>query len=465
MSTASDRAPRGAPHLSARTVLSRGQIIGVVLLLASLGFALYTDARQTFLWVNTAFIALYLVFSHYKLVLQFLSLGEGRAEEVGVQDAETDWPRYTILAPVYSEAGVVAGLVEHLKRLDYPADRLQILCLVEEDDSETRAALERCRLTPPFEVLVVSVSIPRTKPKACNYGLEFATGDLLVIYDAEDRPEPDQLKKAAVGFARAPQDVICLQARLDFYNPHANLITKLFTTEYACWFGFCLPGLHVLDAPIPLGGTSNHLRMSALRALGGWDPFNVTEDCDLGMRLYIHGYRTEPLDSTTWEEAASRMPVWIRQRSRWFKGYLQTYLVYLRQQDALAQRGGLHSLLHFHMIFGANCFCLLMNPFYWALTAVWFTTRLELVSSFYPLWVLIPALVAFLAGNGAFVLSAMLACVQGRRYRLLPYCLLTPIYWVFMSVGAWKGALQLLTRPFHWEKTPHGYAAAQETGT
>ena len=455
----------GLPRLNTRRVLSRPQALAAVLLLAGLVVALLADARVTFLWLNVLCIALYLVFSHYKLALQFLCLGQRPEAELPDDDAAFPWPRYSILVPLYHEGSAAPGLIEHLAAMDYPPEKLQILLLVEEDDAETRQAIDSCDIEAPFRMVIVPVSEPRTKPKACNYGLMQADGELLVIYDAEDRPDTDQLKKAAFQFYKSPPDLVCLQARLDFYNRTRNMITRLFTAEYACWFDFYLPGLHALEAPIPLGGTSNHFRLPALRLLKGWDPFNVTEDCDLGVRLYVEGQRTAPLDSTTLEEATFRLGPWIRQRSRWFKGYLQTYLVHLRQQPALLRSGGLGSMLHFHMVFGANCFCLLMNPVYWLLTVLWFTTRNEYLSSFYPLWVLIPALIAFLAGNAAFVLSAMLACLHRKNYSLIPVCLLIPVYWVFMSLGAWKGALQLITRPFYWEKTPHEGVTAGEAGS
>ncbi len=199
-----------------------------------------------------------------------------------------------------------------------------------------------------------------------------------------------------------------------------------------------------------------------MRELGGWDPYNVTEDCDLGIRLYRNGLRTAMLPSTTWEEATSRIPPWIRQRSRWVKGYLQTYLVHLREHGDLLGRLGPGKMLHFHLLFGAGCLCLLMNPFYWLLTAAWFLTGAQGISNFFPLWVLIPALLSFLAGNAAFILSAMLGCLRRRYYHLLPLCLLMPLYWVLMSVAAWKGAWQLITNPFFWEKTPHEGPTAGE---
>jgi len=443
------------PTPNASTVLSRGQALTLAAAGLLLAAALWLDARRTVLALNVAFILFYLAFCHYRLVLQFLSLRMSRPPFDPAAVPPGGWPAYTVLVPLYREETAVHELMAHLRRMDYPADRLEILLLVEEDDHQTREAVQRAGVTPPFQVVVVPVSQPRTKPKACNVGLDRATGDILVIFDAEDRPETDQLKKAAIVLAGAPADVICLQASLNYYNRNRNWLTRFFAIEYSGWFDYCLPGLYRLNAPIPLGGTSNHFRLSALRELKGWDPFNVTEDCDLGIRLYRQGLRTAVLDSTTWEEATFRTLPWIRQRSRWVKGYLQTYLVHLREHGDLRRRLGLGRLMHFHLLFGAGCLCLLMNPFYWVLTAVWFITGSQRVSGFFPLWVLVPALLSFLAGNAAFILSAMLGCLRRRYYHLIPLCLLMPVYWVLMSVGAWKGALQLITNPSFWEKTPH----------
>ena len=444
----------GSP-LSARVVLSRNQKWGLLALVLVLILALVVRAHLTVMIVNVVAILFYLVFCQYKLALQFLSL---HRQPQGFDPAAVPpggWPRYTLLVPLYHEETAVPGLMAHLRKMDYPADRLQILLLVEEDDHLTRRAVEAAGVSAPFDRVVVPVSQPRTKPKACNHGLSRATGDLLVIYDAEDRPEVDQLKKAALCFAGAPADVVCLQAQLNYYNRDRNWLTRFFTAEYSCWFDYCLPGLVCLDAPIPLGGTSNHFRLPALREIGGWDPYNVTEDCDLGIRLYRRGMNTGLVDSTTWEEATFRVLPWIRQRSRWVKGYLQTYLVHLREHRDLLRTRGAGPMIHFHFLFGATCFCLLMNPFYWLLTLLWFFKGPGFMSGFFPLWVLVLALTSFLVGNAVFILSGMLACLRRGYYPLIPVCLALPVYWVLMSVGAWKGAAQLITHPFYWEKTPH----------
>jgi cellulose synthase/poly-beta-1,6-N-acetylglucosamine synthase-like glycosyltransferase len=441
------------PEPNARRVLCTRQRLGAGFAAVVLGLCLVLDWRHTFFVLNLGCILLYLVFAVYKLALQFLSLGSAPAHG----DAPpARLPFYTLLVPLYREALALPGLVAHLAGMDYPADRMEVLLLVEEDDERTRSVLARTPLPANMRAIIVPFSLPRTKPKACNLGLRAARGDLLVVYDAEDRPERDQLRKAAAAFACAPPEVACFQARLNFYNRTRNLLTRLFSVEYSTWFDLCLPGLFLVDAPIPLGGTSNHFRVPALRALGGWDPYNVTEDCDLGIRLYARQWRTHCLDSTTWEEATTRLAPWIRQRSRWIKGYIQTYLVHLRHGRRLLARLGPGGIMHFHLLFGATGFCLLINPLFWALAGLWTAGRADWISGLYPPWILFPALACLLAGNAMFVLSGMLACIGRRTYRLLPCCLLMPAYWVLMSIAAWKGALQLFRKPHFWEKTPHG---------
>ncbi|OGV82656.1 MAG: hypothetical protein A2340_06660 [Lentisphaerae bacterium RIFOXYB12_FULL_60_10] len=446
---------RPLPQPNAHEVMTRGQRnIAIFGLLVAL-LLLWQFPRQLLVAVNVAVIVCYLLFAGYKLILQMVSVRARHTDQApGTMDRNI-LPRYTVLVPLYHEASAAPGLVAHLKTMEYPMDRLRILLLVEADDDDTRTALDRLVLEPPFEVITVPVSMPRTKPKACNIGLDAADGDLLVIYDAEDRPEPDQLLKAAWKFQTSPGSVVCLQSALNFYNTDRNLLTRWFTIEYSGWFDQCLPGLFHLDAPIPLGGTSNHFRLAPLQALGGWDPYNVTEDCDLGIRLYICGYRTAMLDSTTWEEATFRPGPWIRQRSRWIKGYIQTYLVHLRQHGRLLRTMGPVRTLHFHFLFGATFFCLLVNPVYWLMTLLWLTTTPAWLNLLFPAWLMVPALLSFLAGNAAFVLSSMLACLNRQTDRLVPVALLMPLYWILMSIGAWKGAIQLVTRPFYWEKTPH----------
>ena len=374
---------------------------------------------------------------------------------------EKDLPLYTILVPLYKEARVLPHLIYHLNRLDYPADRLEILLLLEEDDEETIAAATRIQLPSHFSTLIVPRGYPQTKPRACNVGLAHAHGQFVVIYDAEDRPDSDQLKKALIAFQRSREQVICVQSRLNYYNPRQNLLTRLFTLEYSYWFDLLLPGLDATRAPIPLGGTSNHFRISALRAIGGWDSFNVAEDCELGVRLTKAGYRTVTMNSTTWEEANSRVGNWIRQRSRWIKGYLQTYIVHMRDPLNLLRQLGWRNFLSFQLIVGGTPLMLLLTPLMWLLTLVYGVagsgTIIQIslgapLESVYPI-----GLISLIVSGLTFYYFGICGAIVRRDYDLTKFALLTPLYGALQSIAAWKGFFQLLNRPHYWEKTAHGF--------
>lgn len=457
------------PQECARWVLSAPQALFLSVALAALAALLAIVPVPTLVALNAAAIVFYLSHIVYKARLVHLSLERPACVDVSEEEmrslARHLLPTYTILVPLHREAAVLDSLVASLQALDYPDDKYEVLLLLEEDDHETIQACRRMSLPPNFRPVVVPHSLPKTKPKACNWGLELAQGDLLVIYDAEDRPEPDQLLKAAAAFRKLPRRVACLQAKLNYYNPRQNLLTRLFTAEYASWFDLFLPGLTASGGPIPLGGTSNHFKTAVLKSLGGWDPFNVTEDCDLGIRLHKHGFRVAMIDSTTWEEANCRLRSWIRQRSRWVKGYIQTYLVHMRSPFRLFRELGLDGFVNFQMMIGGSLACFFLNPIYWAMTAAWLALHPALIHKlFAPLWVYEMGILCLFAGNFLFVYLSAAACANRQYWDLVKYCLLMPAYWVLMSIGAYKALAQLLVRPFYWEKTDHGFYKPQQTG-
>lgn len=227
---------------------------------------------------------------------------------------DADLPAYTIVAPLYREAEVAPDLIAALTAIDYPPDRLQALVVLEADDRETLSALTALPLPGFVEILIAPPGRPRTKPRACNVALEFATGELLTIYDAEDRPHPGQLREAAARFTSGDARLACLQAPLRV-DPDRRFLPTQFALEYAVQFEAVLPLLDRLGAPFPLGGTSNHFRVAVLKALGGWDAWNVTEDADLGFRLAAEGYRLGVLSSPTFEPAPDRLSDWLPQRA------------------------------------------------------------------------------------------------------------------------------------------------------
>jgi cellulose synthase/poly-beta-1,6-N-acetylglucosamine synthase-like glycosyltransferase len=372
--------------------------------------------------------------------------------------AAADLPVYSVLVPLFRETTVLPQLMSALASLRYPAGRLDIKLILEEHDLPMRQAVASLVLDDRFEVIVVPAGTPQTKPRALNYALPFCRGALLTIYDAEDIPEPDQLLKAAGRFARLPPEVACLQAQLTFYNPEENWLARQFAAEYAVLFGLLLPALESHNLPLPLGGTSNHFRIEVLRAIGGWDPFNVTEDADLGLRLTRFGFETAVLDSFTHEEANTRLGNWFAQRSRWLKGFLQTWLVNMRAPLQLLRELGPARFWTMQALTLGVFASALLYPAGAALAVLFYVSGgmlrqdIGLVSS----CLLGVNVVAFLAGH----VSAIVLMLRGaRRHGLASswFTLVTvPLYWCLMSVAAWLALWQFATRPFHWNKTEHG---------
>lgn len=368
-------------------------------------------------------------------------------------------PRYTILVPAYNEPEVVGDLIGAMEALAYPRDKLQVLLLLEADDDVTIAAAQACGQSDIISIVLVPPADPRTKPKACNYGLHFATGDIVTIFDAEDLPEPLQLRRVAAAFADLPDDVACVQAKLVYHNGGQNLLTGWFTAEYGLWFGYLLPGMMHSTSPIPLGGTSNHLRRDVLDEIGAWDPFNVTEDADLGLRIDSYGYHTAVIDSYTLEEANSDPINWIRQRSRWYKGYLQTWLVHIRQPVKLYRVLGPRSFLRFTLVLAGTPIVAVLNLVFWLITGLWFLGQPALVGAVFPPVIYFPALIALVLGNAATLYMNLIAIREDDRPDLLVAALTVPLFWLMMSVAAAKGCYQLIRNPSYWEKTFHGLAA------
>jgi cellulose synthase/poly-beta-1,6-N-acetylglucosamine synthase-like glycosyltransferase len=444
-----------------RTVLS--QRILIIAVLAALAACFAIDVLITLIVLVSLITIVYfldLLFNLYLILRSFYVDSElkVRQSEIAQRELWFDWPKYTIFCPLYRESEVLPQFVRAMSRMDYPKDKLEVMLLLEEDDQETIRDVREMMLPDYFRIIIVPHSMPKTKPKACNFGLLHANGKYSVIYDAEDIPEPTQLKKAVVAFEAAGPNVGCIQAKLNYYNWNQNLLTRLFTLEYSLWFNLILPGLQSLHAPIPLGGTSNHFRLSDLRALGGWDPFNVTEDADLGMRIAKQGLQTTILDSYTMEEANSHFGNWLKQRSRWIKGYMQTFLVHMRQPRAFLKHKKRH-LPFFQLIIGGKVLSMLINPLLWMMTIAYFTLpqqTAEFIQSLFLGPIFYMGIFALIFGNFLYTYFYMAGGAKQQKSELVAYSLFIPIYWLMMSFAAVLALRDLLVRPFHWHKTKHG---------
>jgi cellulose synthase/poly-beta-1,6-N-acetylglucosamine synthase-like glycosyltransferase/4-amino-4-deoxy-L-arabinose transferase-like glycosyltransferase len=458
----------GAARHGARVMLTRGQGAAMLfLLLACIGLLLWQPALlpgRVLVFVLGVITAVYLLAGLHKAWLLARVAGAQGYAPTNIAIADADLPGYTVLVPLHRERKMLPVLVQRLRALDYPTDKLQVLLLIEKDDEATREALRTVQLPPHIQAVTVPLGKPKTKPRALNFGLALANGDYIVVYDAEDAPEPDQLRKAAAAFAALPERVVCLQARLGFYNRGQSLLTRLFALDYLVWYTMVLPGLTQRSAFIPLGGTSNHFRVMPLRRLGGWDPFNVTEDADLGTRLARARLQVAMLDSETGEEAVTTSRAWTRQRSRWIKGYMQTYLVHMRHPLRLLREMGILGWLDFHLLIGGTIFVLLINPMMWALTVAYIVGRQTpldaLIHPLFPSVIYYPGVFCQIVGNFLFVYVIVYASVRYQEYDLTPYAFFGPFYWLLMSLAAWRALLSLLVRPYHWNKTEHGVSIA-----
>lgn len=365
-------------------------------------------------------------------------------------------PKVSILIALYREAPVAPLLIDGLKRLNYPPELLDVKLILEADDDETGPAL-RAQNPPPFvEILVTPDGGPRTKPRALNFGMEFARGDIIGVYDAEDRPHPDQIWRIVDQFAASPPEVACIQARLGFYNTSENFITRCFEIEYSSWFDVMLPGLQRLGLPILLGGTSFFIRRGALAEAGGWDSYNVTEDADLGVMLARSGKMTALSHSLTAEEASSTPAGWIKQRSRWLKGYLATWITHMAEPLALWRDIGPWRFVWLNVILLSAVLGYLALPFLWLGAAL---TAFEPFRDVLPIAIdhALRALGSVAAVSIAALLVAALIGLKRRgRLRLAPVAFLLPLYWPLGSIAAYLAVYELITSPTSWRKTQHG---------
>lgn len=362
------------------------------------------------------------------------------------------WPRYTVVAALYHEAEILPYLVERLAEIDYPADRLEGFLALEADDAETIEVALALPRPPWLQVLIVPPGAPQTKPRALNYALARATGDLLTIYDAEDDPDPLQLREAAARFIAEGEHLACLQAPLRIRRKHnysaTPFLDRQFAAEYAALFEITLPAMSRLGLPFPLGGTSNHFRVPVLRALGGWDAWNVTEDADLGFRIWRAGYRLCVIQRPTYEPPPGPLRLWLPQRTRWLKGYLQTLAVHTRYAGGMGWRGW----AAMGLTIGAGVASAALHA---ACTAWVFSVTLTSVVAgrlpqFSPMGVAVLA-----SGIGAAWLMKRQGVRQaGGRYGLGDM-IASVAYWCLLSLAFAHAAIRLILEPHRWDKTPH----------
>lgn len=471
---------KGRP--TAETTFSQAQLGFFCFLTVCLVILAYLHTLMVAISVIALVTIMFLVILVMKSLVTGMSAGIGMLsftdEEVNALD-EQALPIYGILVPLRGEEAVVHRLVGSLSKLRYPTDKLKVILLLEQNDPKTVDAVKRLTLPSNFHVLVLADFGPRTKPKACNYGLWYAHQlgvERIVVYDAEDRVEPDQLLKAVLAFDQATNDVWCIQARLEYYNHNQNLLTRLFSAEYVTFYNLFLPGLSAMKWLVTLGGTSNHFILERLWQLGGWDAANVTEDIDLGVWIARRGGRVQVLDSVTWEEANSQVPNWIRQRLRWIKGHMQSFAVHLKNPWQLYKDLGAVNFGVFMTLIGGTPISLLLSPLFLLMTLIYIMSRTALVTAnpewalaiqlgierLFPPFIMYAGVLCLIFGNFAVFYYLQIGNMVRGLYGNVIWGFAAPFYWLLMSFASWRALFQLLRNPHYWEKTKHGLDVHKE---
>lgn len=415
-----------------------------------------------FLWPQNALAGLALLILSTQLLATAMKICAFWASQPkqSVPQTPTDpppkLPKISVMIPLFKETEIANALIRRLGRLTYPRALLDVVLVLEAKDHETKETLSRSALPDWMRVIEVPEGDDlTTKPRALNFALDFCKGDIIGIWDAEDAPAPDQLEKVARRFASEPKSVACLQGILDYYNPRTNWLSRCFTLEYSVWFRVIIRGMSRLGAAVPLGGTTLFLRREAIERVGGWDAHNVTEDADLGVRLYRYGYRTELISTVTQEEANCRFRPWVKQRSRWLKGYMVTYLVHMRHPRRLFQELGLRRFLGFNAIFLSTLSQFLLAPFVWSFWALAFGFSISWIAAL-PNPLVAGVALLFILITALDIGLAIWALRGQNRKWLAGWALTMPIYFTLATLGAYKALYELVVSPFYWDKTAHG---------
>jgi cellulose synthase/poly-beta-1,6-N-acetylglucosamine synthase-like glycosyltransferase len=445
---------KSAKNLNIPIILS-----ALVLFLASFS-SLYEllSHRSSYLFWLIAGNAVGILASVFKISLFFIGFinkNNSQPQLVKEENFPTDFPIYTVLIPLYYEAAILESLIAAIRKINYPVDKLDVKIIIEEDDILTLNKIKKLNLEDYFDVVLVPNCSPKTKPKALNYALLYALGEYVTVFDAEDEPEALQLKTAIASFRQGDSNLVCLQAVLCCNNEQQSYIAKMFSLEYVVWFEFIIRALEKLSIPITLGGSSNNFKTLALEKLGGWDPFNVTEDADLGLRIWCQGYKSQLLDSITYEEAPIKLNVWLKQRSRWIKGFMITLLVHLKNRKPLSNKiGWFRTLLLELFIFSNSVFFLIyfLNIF---LPYCFFKSQ-DSSKVLEVLW----RSNLFLAFFVPFIIALLTTIYQKRKFLDIFFTsIIFPLYLQLHNFAALRAIYQLITKPFYWEKTPHGFVA------
>ncbi|MDX1949385.1 MAG: glycosyltransferase [Rickettsiales bacterium] len=458
---AAEMVSKNLPNFSSKKSFFSGfnGVISAIIFAAFLFSLQYKIVFYSFIFlVNIFFLSViaskfYFIYKGYKFEKTHSEIEEKNFSEY--KNNSEYFPVYSILVPLFKEKELTINqLIKGIKKIDYPQEKLDVKLIVEIDDIETIEVIKSLKPSANFQIIRVPHSLPKTKPKACNYALKYCKGEFVTIYDAEDQPDIYQIKKALMNLEKNNGKLASIQARLNFYNKDENLLTSLFAMEYATWFEYLLYGLKSLGLPIPLGGTSNHFPTNTLKTLYAWDAYNVTEDADLGVRIAVSGLETNLINSTTYEEAPITLNNWIKQRTRWLKGHLQTFLVNIKNYKVLQKNIGNKGIFGLFYFIAAPFLVYLLIPFtiLTSLISLTFSDGLpDSLIDFCLFNLYFGVLIHF--ALGVFIIA------KNKWWSNIISTLYFPFYWALHCLTSYFALIELIRKPHHWNKTEHGLSS------
>lgn len=427
-------------------------VLATILLLLPIVF-LILFPRSTLLIIAYGITILYLGWGLYHIPI--LVVGAGSPFNPGTNPQR--FPKISLIIPARNEPILSRTAEVCLKHVDYPEDRKEIL-IVTEDPEGGRVATWYSQLYPGRVIPVIRREFFLTKPSALNDSIAFCGGEIVGVIDVEDVPERDTFLKVASAFTNHGFDVV--QVILRISNQDDNWITHLFAMEYAGWFRVWLNGRSKLGLFTPLGGTGNYIRSSLISEVGRWDPLNLAEDAEITLRFYMSGRRSVLIDARHWEEAPTTFKAWLRQRTRWFRGWTQSLIKhfrYLVRFSALRKLGIAKALSILFMLVAP--IIVVLNWIAYGMTIWWLleyfsTVPFSLTRNLFPWWALLPLLF-----NGiyyyALAKGALLerVCTVKTFLKYFPHMLFYINF--MMPVAALRAFYQELFREVYWEKTAH----------
>jgi cellulose synthase/poly-beta-1,6-N-acetylglucosamine synthase-like glycosyltransferase len=376
-----------------------------------------------------------------KRKLQNTSDSSGTAEEP---------PTFSIIVPTKNEESVIQRCLVSIMNIDYPKDKLQVIIVDGNSVDNTYSICEKISQQYPNNIKIIREQTTTGKPAALNLALTYATGDIVCVFDADSLPEKNVLSKVASYFN--DKQLTALQGMTTSINEKSNILTRVIASEEKAWFQMLMSGREKMRLFVPLNGSCQFIRHTALTEMGGWDENSLTEDVELAVRLVEKNRLIKyASDVCSGQETPSTLRSLVKQRIRWYRGYMETALKYGRLLDSINKRtvdAEISLAGPFMMVIS------LLSYINWALVAIFFSQSTPILN-FTGLVIALTAVSLVTIGIG---LTTSEKPIKPKNLLWIPFVY---IYWlVQMFIACWAFLKLVFRSKRDWTKTTKTGVAA-----